>query len=100
MISIDELDQITNRSVGFDRMPQRTVETDRISILPAHPLPLDKSTILELADDSLYGAFGDANTHGHLPEHDRGVSEKQHEHMAVIREKCPTGRHFRVRSGQ
>ena len=93
--SVEKPDQVLNGAMAFNRMPERAVAADGVSIPPTNPFALDEASQFEVQDDPLNGALGDADAVGHLPEHDRGIAKQKEEHMTVIAKKGPAAGDFR-----
>jgi hypothetical protein len=84
-----EVDQVADRAVGLDGVPQRLFGADAVGVLPAHLVPLDEAASLEIGDDPLHRPLGDAHPQGHLPEHGGGRLGKQDQDVGMVGEKGP-----------
>lgn len=65
----DQLEQVSDVAVGFDRMSKRRVGQYFVAVLAADPFTPDESTLLQVLDHSLDGSLGNSNASGHFTEH-------------------------------
>lgn len=83
-------------------MSQLLIGPNPILVLPAYLFALDKSSSLEIGDDSLDRAFGNTNLLRDFAEHQRGIPGQKHEDVRMIREERPlqSGLLLRLCAGQ
>jgi len=67
-VSAHEFQQVCDRSVGFDRVPELRPLADHIVISPAYSGAFDHLGLLELGYDFLDRPLGDSNFKGNLPQ--------------------------------
>lgn len=60
--------QVSDRTVGFDWVPQRLVGENFVPILAPDLLPPDKASGFEVLDDSLHSSLGDSDLVGDFAE--------------------------------
>ena len=82
------------------RATQRAIPAYAVAVPPAHPLALQVLLGLELLEDPLDCAFGDADPNRDVPHPGLGVFPHAQQHVGVIRQEVP-GRHgFRDLTGR
>jgi hypothetical protein len=95
-VASDQLEQVADFSVGFDRMAKRLSFEDVITVLPSHSFPFNEAAFLQVLNDPLNSSLGDAYFDGNLAKHFFRVGVQHSQHMRVIGEKGPAGRSLRV----
>ena len=100
--AFDDADDLCDRRVRLERMPQRPVERQAVAVRAPQALARDHAGFLELPDDSLHGALGDADFACDLAHAFFGVARDADEHVRVVAEDRPLrapGLRFVVRCG-
>jgi len=86
---VDQLDEFTNRLVGFQRVPQALIKIQFVRI----PSPLFSDCYdtcrYQPCHDSLHGTFSDTNLNSNFPRRWLRCVRETDEHMRVITEKGP-----------
>ena len=75
MFANHELDQRGDVFVSLDRVPKRQIGSHLVAIPPTMATPLEVPSFLQLGDDPLNGALGDADE----------VSDVAHPHLRLPR---------------
>ena len=60
----EQRQQVADRTVPFDRVPQRLPGEHSVVISTTDSFTLDKTTGLQFLDNALHRSFGNADTHG------------------------------------
>lgn len=89
--SIDESQQLSDRSMRFIRMPEPLIGADPILIPPADLVTFDDTAGFKIGDDPLHGALGDSYMDRHLSQHERRIPRQDHQHVRMVRQKRPMG---------
>ena len=89
-------EEFTKRVAVFERVTQVGFLDDRVMVASSDPLMGQAASGLQLGDDPLDGAFGDANQIRYLALTDLGIASDRQKHMGVVRQKLPRRRNFHV----
>ena len=65
----DQFEQVTNRAMSFDGMPQGKISVNTVVISATDPLPLDVAAFLKVLDDPLDRPLCDTDLHGDFPQY-------------------------------
>jgi hypothetical protein len=84
-----QVDERSDVSVRFDRVPQRKLGVDLIAIPAAGADSLQVLAFLEVRDDPLDGTLGDSNQYRDLAERHLWVARDGQQDMPVVAEECP-----------
>lgn len=80
----DPLEKGADGVLALQGVPERNVETNSVAVSPALAEAHKHAASLKLGDDSLHGAFGDANLDRYVPEDRFGVPEKADQDVGVV----------------
>ena len=86
---VDQRNEIANRAMRLDRMPQVPFRQNAVMILAADLFALNEAARLQVGKKSLHGSFGNPNLPGHFSQHQRRVAGQQQQHMRVVRQERP-----------
>ncbi len=86
----DQSQQIGNRAVVFERMPQHPSWINLIPILAPIFLHLKHAIGGKFANDALNGSLRDSDKIGNLPRRQLGIPPDAHQYMGVVGEVRPT----------
>jgi len=75
--------------VLLERVAQRVVEVDAITVPSALSLPADVAVLLEVADDLHRRALGDADELRDVAEPEVGCAGDREQHVGVVGEEGP-----------
>lgn len=89
----DQVEQVPDRPVCFQRMPQASPGMDDIAVLATDPLPLQISRLLQLGHDTLHCALRDADRECHLAQGLLPIPGQTNQDMGMIRKKIPLWRY-------
>ena len=84
-----QVDEFTNRPVGFQCMSQFFLNIDRVSIPSAVLGDANDTCGDEFRHDSLYRPFSNANLNRHLPCRELWTVGQADEYVGVVAEKGP-----------
>ena len=85
----DRLQQLTDGAVFFDLVPQVRIGVDHIMNAAPFFLPLDDPGLFELDNQSMRGAFGNADTLRDVPKPRLRVFSEAYENMRIVAEERP-----------
>ena len=66
LVRIDDLEEVADVAVRFDRVPQRLVSDHLVTVPAADLFAADELAPLEVSDDPLNGTLGDPDPFGDL----------------------------------
>lgn len=74
-----QVEQVADGAMGFDRMSQRLLGENPIAVLAPYLFPLDESAGFQFNNNSLHGTLGDADLQRDFAERDLGMSGQQNQ---------------------
>jgi len=86
--------------VRLDRVAHRAITGDFVFVLAASPVAGQVALFLEVGDDALHGALGDADACGDLAQPEAGVLRQAEQDVTVVGEERPPGRCVRLSHAQ
>jgi len=75
--------------MGLNRMAEGQFSVNAITIASPVALPFNVAALLEIRDDPLHRAFGDADPLGHLADPDIRVAGQDQKHVGMVAQKRP-----------
>jgi len=85
----NQLQQVANPAVTFNWVTQLPVDLNAISISSPHSLAFDIPGTFEIQDDTLHGAFGNADLDGDLSKHLLRIGMQQDQDVRMVGQKGP-----------
>ena len=84
-----ELEEVVEGDLGLERVAQVGRAHHLVAVAATDLRLAEISLADELADDLLYGAFGDPHSLRHVPHASIRVTRERHEHVSVVGQKRP-----------
>lgn len=91
LVSEGHDEEVTDDALGFEGIGERVMEVDLVMIAAAFAASGEGADLLEIGDDILDGAFGNADMGGAIAEAHIGIFMKEHEDVGVVCQKGPCG---------
>ena len=85
----DQVQKFAHRAVLFDRVPQVNAGVDQVGVTAAMLDAGQDARLVEMRDQSLCAALGNADAIGNLAQTSFGVFGQAHEDVRVVAEECP-----------
>lgn len=84
-------EEVTDDAFGLEGVGEGLIEVDAVMVAAALAAAGEGPDLLEVGDDILDGAFGDADMGGAIAEAHIGIFMKEHEDMGMVGEERPCG---------
>ncbi len=89
VFAVDRIDDLLDRMTVLERMAEGSVTDDRVAVAAPDPLSGDVAVFLELVEDPLDRALGDADQIADVALAEFGVAADRDQHVGVVREERP-----------
>lgn len=88
----DELEQVADSSVRFNRVAERLFRKHAVPVLTPHFFPLDEPALFEILNDALNSALRDANRDRNLSKHELRIRVQYCQDVCMIGQERPASR--------
>jgi hypothetical protein len=89
LLDTEKLEEIPDRDMAGDLVPQSQFVVDRVDIVPAFPVPLNIALLFKIGDDSVNGPLRDIYRPGDLPGRAPGVLGDVDQNQTIVRNESP-----------